>query len=118
MLIESVADAATRPVLRRSYSEKLRDPRWQKKRLQVMEKAGFRCERCGRADRTLDVHHGFYARGLDPWDYPDDTLWCLCSEECHPYIQSLLEGVHRALATIHPKDLANVVRRIGEGSNP
>lgn len=66
---------------RYDYSEKLKDPQWQKKRLQVMERAGWKCQSCGDAKETLCVHHLVYSKG-EPWDAPDETLECLC-ETCH-----------------------------------
>ena len=66
----------------KSYFEKLRDPRWQRRRLEVMQAAGFECEFCGDKDKTFNVHHKYYERGADPWDYPDAALECLC-EQCH-----------------------------------
>lgn len=66
----------------KTYAEKLRDPRWQKKRLQVMERAGFKCDDCGREDQPLNVHHRQYFKGREPWDYEDGQLACLC-DECH-----------------------------------
>lgn len=65
-----------------SYADKLRDPRWQKKRLEIMERDGFACRECGDKDSPLNVHHGYYARGRSPWEYPDEHLKTLC-EECH-----------------------------------
>src|SRR5687767_732853 len=64
------------------YSELLRDPRWQKKRLQILERENWTCETCGATDQELHVHHGYYERDKMPWDYHDDTLHCLCWE-CH-----------------------------------
>ena len=63
------------------YLEKLRDPRWQRKRLEVFQREGFKCESCKAEDRTLHVHHLIYSPG-EPWEAPDDTLECLC-EDCH-----------------------------------
>ena len=67
-----------------SYSSKLRDARWQRKRLEVMERDKWTCRSCGASGEgvTLNVHHAYYESGKDPWDYPDDTLvtWC---EDCH-----------------------------------
>lgn len=63
-----------------SYSALLRDPRWQRKRLEIMRRANFRCEDCGSDRRTLNVHHERYD-GL-PWESPGDALACLC-EGCH-----------------------------------
>lgn len=65
-----------------SYADKLRDPRWQRLRLQVMECAEWKCEHCGNASATLNVHHKFYVKGYDPWDYEPKHLQCLC-ERCH-----------------------------------
>jgi hypothetical protein len=65
-----------------SYSEKLRDPRWQRRRLEKLSAHDFSCEACGDSDNTLHVHHRIYRRGLDPWEYKDDELAVLC-EHCH-----------------------------------
>lgn len=64
------------------YLEKLRDPRWQKKRLEIMQRDGWKCGSCGREDKTLHVHHRYYTPGSDPWDYPDQAFLTLC-EGCH-----------------------------------
>lgn len=64
------------------YADKLRDPRWQRRRLEVMGAADFRCRRCNSDEKFLNVHHKAYLRGRDPWDYPDQYLECLC-EDCH-----------------------------------
>lgn len=65
-----------------SYSDLLRNPRWQRKRLEVMQRADFKCERCGDGTVTLNVHHTYYERGRKPWEYPNESLECLC-EPCH-----------------------------------
>lgn len=65
-----------------SYSELLRHPKWQRKRLEVMNAAGFRCEKCGDAETTLNVHHKKYRCGAKPWEYELHELECLC-ERCH-----------------------------------
>lgn len=65
-----------------SYADLLKDPRWQKKRLLVLEAAGWECSSCGANDKTLHVHHLRYVRGRMPWEYPNDELEVLC-EGCH-----------------------------------
>ena len=65
-----------------SYSKKLRDPRWQKKRLVIMERDEWKCQQCAASTTTLNVHHCYYVRGREPWDYEDESLVTLC-EECH-----------------------------------
>lgn len=100
------------PAKARSYSEKLKDPRWQKARLQVLERAGWKCEGCNAADVTLYVHHGHYRRGLEPWEYDPLTLWALCSV-CHEEAEALRSEFYEGAAHIHPLRL--VSRCLEEG---
>lgn len=65
-----------------TYSEKLRDPRWQKKRLEILSRDKFQCRCCGSENETLMVHHIQYIKGSEPWEYPDELLYTLC-ESCH-----------------------------------
>ncbi len=67
---------------RSSYSQKLLDPRWQKKRLEVMQAHNFSCEICGDKESTLHIHHKQYLKGFEPWDYKLEQLSCVC-ENCH-----------------------------------
>lgn len=66
----------------RPYAEKLKDPRWQKKRLEVLERGGWKCFECGNKRKTLHVHHREYEKGREPWDYDDDIYVVLC-KSCH-----------------------------------
>ena len=63
-----------------TYSQKLKDPRWQKRRLHILELRGWKCERCKDDKTTLHVHHKKY-RG-QPWEALDHDLEVLC-EPCH-----------------------------------
>jgi len=67
---------------KKTYSEKLKDPRWQKKRLEVLERDHWACVTCGAKQDTLHVHHLFYFYGKEPWDIPSGFLITLC-EACH-----------------------------------
>lgn len=67
---------------RKTYREWLLDPRWQKRRLECLEAAGFRCQRCRHTDKTLQVHHRRYYAGRKPWEYTDAQLIVLC-DDCH-----------------------------------
>lgn len=66
------------------YSKKLRDPRWQKKRLDIMNRDEFTCRKCFDDKSTLNVHHSHYITGREPWDYPESLLITLC-ESCHEH---------------------------------
>lgn len=65
-----------------NYVEKLKDPRWQKKRLEIFKRDNWRCCLCGDTENTLHVHHLRYKKNADPWDYDNDDLITLC-ESCH-----------------------------------
>lgn len=66
-----------------AYSEKLTDPRWQKLRLQVFDKAGWKCQVCRDTQTTLHVHHLTYHK-VEPWETPIECLESLC-EDCHEW---------------------------------
>lgn len=64
------------------YSDQLKDPRWQKRRLDILNRDNFTCQMCGHTEKTLHVHHIHYYQGMLPWEYADGLLVTLC-EECH-----------------------------------
>lgn len=66
----------------KTYADKLKDPRWQRKRLEVMENASWECLNCGSKDSELQVHHPAYLKGKEPWEYDESQLECLC-KDCH-----------------------------------
>lgn len=65
-----------------TYSEQLRHPNWQRKRLDVLNAANFECSNCGDRESTLHVHHKRYVKGRMAWDYAAHELEALCVE-CH-----------------------------------
>lgn len=72
----------------KSYWELLRDPRWQRKRLEVMQRDEFACRQCGDKTSTLNVHHTHYVKGRAPWEYENESLKTLC-ESCHSRISEI-----------------------------
>jgi len=66
-----------------TYSEKLKDPRWQKKRLEILERDDFSCQNCEGKSKTLNVHHWKY--GKNPWDVENEFMTTVC-EDCHKVI--------------------------------
>jgi hypothetical protein len=87
-----------------TYSEKLKDPRWQRKRLEVLQAADFKCWDCGESTQTLHVHHCYYEKGLMPWEYPDEALKCLC-EYCHAIRQEVELMIQKDLASLNYDEL-------------
>ena len=73
-----------------TYYDQLKDPRWQKKRLEILERDDFTCRHCGSTDKTLHVHHSFYRKGAAPWEYHESTLKALCGE-CHEWAEGRRE---------------------------
>ena len=74
-----------------TYAEKLRDPRWQKKRLEVFNRDNWQCCHCGNGSRTLHVHHIKYRGYIDPWEYGLEELQTLCAP-CHTSLKDLRDG--------------------------
>jgi hypothetical protein len=70
-----------------TYSQQLRDRRWQRKRLAILERDGWRCQNleCKTLDSDgvmLVVHHRVYRSGQKAWEYVNADLVTLC-ERCH-----------------------------------
>jgi 5-methylcytosine-specific restriction endonuclease McrA len=78
-----------------TYSEKLRSPLWQKKRLKILERDEWRCCSCFSTEKNLQVHHILYKK-RDPWDYPDYLYQTLC-DDCHDKRQALTDKAVDAL---------------------
>lgn len=74
----------------KSYSDKLQDPRWQKKRLEIMQRDDFTCQLCQDKKTTLNIHHKEYLPNREPWEYEDDSLITYC-KYCHKVIEAYKE---------------------------
>jgi len=85
--------------------QKYKDPRWQKKRLEILERDSFQCQCCRSKEYTLHIHHLEYGPyDDDPWDVPSEWLTTLC-EGCHKD-----EGMARKL---NERRLISIFRRTG-----
>jgi len=62
------------------YSEKLKSPKWQKRRLEILHRDNFTCQICGDAETELQIHHKTYSG--EPHEALDDELITLC-KHCH-----------------------------------
>lgn len=83
-------------VEKKTYWELLKHPNWQRKRLEVLSRAGFQCEECGSTEETLEVHHTYYEKDRLPWQYPSESLHALC-RSCHAQAQDTLTLLKRQL---------------------
>jgi hypothetical protein len=89
---------------RKSYLELLQDPRWQRKRLEILNRDQWTCTNCGATSKTLHEHHAYYEKGIVPWDYPDESLTTYCVE-CHQKAQDMLKLLHRQIGRIDSTDI-------------
>jgi hypothetical protein len=97
---------------KQSYSQMLRHPRWQAKRLEVMQRAGFACESCGDTETTLNVHHVLYRKGAAPWEYEARDLVCLC-ERCHAEFHNVKVDLDLMIGYVLREGGARDVFRLG-----
>lgn len=67
---------------RNEFLQMYRDPRWQRKRLELCAAANWACQMCDARDKELQIHHGCYESDKAPWEYDDETLHVVCSD-CH-----------------------------------
>jgi hypothetical protein len=65
-----------------AYKEKLKHPKWQKKRLKIFNRDNWACRICGETEETLHIHHIKYLFSKEPWEYPDKLLATVC-DSCH-----------------------------------
>ena len=65
-----------------NFKEQIKSPKWQKRRLEILQRDDFTCQMCGDKDKTLHVHHLYYDNEKEYWEYEDLNLITLC-EDCH-----------------------------------
>jgi 5-methylcytosine-specific restriction endonuclease McrA len=107
------------------YSEKLKDPRWQKKRLEVLNRDEFTCQMCGDKETTLHVHHIVYRKNAEPWESDEMELVTICAD-CHEVEHLPLTELERFLyecmkerdkdePTSFKKSLTRIIKRMKNG---
>ena len=70
----------------KNYKSQYLHQKWQKNRLEILERDSFTCQLCASDTKTLNVHHKKYIRGREVWDYKNSnfiTLCCLCHKRAH-----------------------------------
>lgn len=85
-----------------NYSRILLDPRWQRKRIHILNRDNCTCVLCTDDRTTLAVHHKSYHG--KPWEAPDDQLITVCAH-CHSIIHALpnheVEAVNKQISLEH-----------------
>lgn len=84
------------------YSEQLKDPRWQKKRLEILQRDEFKCVQCDDEKSQLHVHHVYYLKGKYLWDYPDILLVTVC-KTCHAETPLAIDRLRESVRLANPK---------------
>lgn len=79
-------------MVKKTYGEKLKDPRWQKRRLEALQADGFTCQMCGTKEIELHVHHFYYNKNGNPWDVEDHGLITYC-KDCHHLMETNLPAM-------------------------
>lgn len=73
----------------------LKDPRWQKRKTEILSRDNFTCQLCGDTENTLHVHHKYYLDNHKSWEYGDNALITLC-EDCHSWVHENGNEVYEA----------------------
>lgn len=77
----------------KKYSELLRHPKWQMKRLEILKRDKATCKLCRDKETELHVHHKQYTYGKNPWEYDNSILITLC-KHCHGVVEYAKEKQH------------------------
>lgn len=91
-----------------TYREQLLHPFWQRKRLEVLDAASFRCVCCESTEKTLHVHHKSYVKGRMAWEYELHELEALC-EDCHEAAHAAKERLDEVLRCFPTSMWVNVL---------
>lgn len=85
----------------------LKDPRWQKKRLEILQRDNFTCQCCGSKTKELQIHHLYYDKNLKPWEYSNEALVTMCLD-CHEYETDTSRGLYQTY-----KETVDTMRKAG-----
>jgi hypothetical protein len=108
-----------------TYGEKLKSPKWQKKRLEVLQRDKFTCTNCGSKEKQLHVHHKVYIFNNEPWDYENEFYTTLCydcheTEEQYKFFvnQNIRYNIYKGLTykQLH-EELSVIFRKYAEDNN-
>ena len=92
------------------WLDNYKDPRWQKKRLEILNRDDWKCRSCGTsgdAENNLNVHHAYYEGGKMPWEYDNQVLisWC---NKCHTKRHEIQKTILLYLVTFTLVEIDNL----------
>lgn len=91
------------------FLEQIKHPKWQKKRLEILNRDSYKCQYCGNKNDELHVHHLIYHKGKMIWEYNNDYLITYC-KGCHECHHELYNEIKEILAL--PLDYLNTIKDI------
>lgn len=80
-------------MVKKSYSEKLKSPLWQRRRLEILQRDNFTCVLCGDTETELQINHLKYTG--EPHEAPNEDLETLC-KHCHLLKHTVNEKINSA----------------------
>lgn len=86
-----------------SYTEQLKNPKWQKKRLEILQRDNFTCQYCNDTNSQLNVHHLIYETKY-AWEADNAILITLC-DKCH-------KRYHDVYKDVEPKILNSLKKKL------
>ena len=81
---------------KKSFKDQYKSPKWQKKRLEILERDEFSCRECGSEEDTLHVHHYLYHKNKMLWEYDNIYLTTYC-DPCHNYWHEINDSIKEYL---------------------
>lgn len=92
-----------------NYFDLLKNPLWQKKRLENLKLANWECINCGNKDDQLQVHHKQYIKGRNPWEYENEQLEVLCNK-CHGEMHEMLDAIKTIISYSDIYEIFNLLK--------
>jgi hypothetical protein len=87
-----------------TYTQQLAHPLWQRRRLEMLSAADWKCTHCRESDQQLHVHHRQYFKGRMAWEYSNEELQVLCST-CHEHLHVVDEQIKSILCRVPPAEV-------------
>lgn len=86
----------------KEYLQLLERQEWENKRLEILQRDAYQCQICLNKNIVLQVHHTYYEKDKNPWEYPNDALITLC-EFCHEKIHMILGNENSAFLKLEDR---------------